>query len=128
MSKRKKTPRHNAPAPAGAQTDPDASVPPQDALDALRVKLRRRAEAGVQLGHREWDGWPVTVQNIWLQEVERVHRLRAALNAQAIASALGAGQLVEDMVYEELPDGAQAEMLQQRAQDEMVARMGGRLT
>jgi hypothetical protein len=123
MSRTRKTPRQNAPRPAGAQTDATTAVLPQDALEALRVKLRRRAEAGVQLGHKEWESWPTIVQNIWLEELDRIRRWEIAVLAKAVVSELSGGQLAEDMVYEDLPDETQADILQRRAMDASIARM-----
>jgi hypothetical protein len=123
MSRRSKTARQNTPPPAGAQSEATPGTLPQDAIDAVRVKLRRRAEAGATLGHKEWEGWPVLVQNIWLEELDRIRRWQIALLAKAVVSELAGGHLAEDMVYEDLPDEAQADILQRRAQDDTIARM-----
>jgi hypothetical protein len=93
------------------------------ALDALRLLLRRRIEAGVQLGHREWESWGTVVQNIYLQESDRVRRWQMALISKAVVSELTMSHLTEDMVYEDLPDEHQADIMQRRAQDETISRM-----
>lgn len=102
-----------------------------ETIDALRLEMRRRAEAGVPVGPREWESWGVAVQNIWLQEKARVRELEIALLARIVASDVAMAltgtrsSLADEVVYDELRDDQQAEVLQQRAQDETIARMAG---
>lgn len=85
-------------------------------------------EAGAYVSFDTFDSWPAVAQDVWLEERERIDRLRIALLARTIADEMRGGELAEDMVWETLDEKAQAGILEkrtaiQRHQDEMLRRM-----
>lgn len=81
----------------------------------LRAYYRRMNEGGVVLSMDEWHDLGVVGQNIWLQERERVQRMHVALLSHTIADAIAGGDLPTDMVWEELPENVQSNVLKMRA-------------
>lgn len=83
-------------------------------------------EGGVTLSQDEWHDLEVVGQNIWLEERERVQRIYIAQLAHTIADAIKGGELATDMVFEELPEGVQGNVLKMRAfQAATLARLSG---
>lgn len=99
-----------------ASVSPKASEDLEHEVTELRNEFARLAEAGVSVPYEIWNSWETVIQNLWLEERQTVEHKRIALLARTLTEDLQGGTLAEDMVWEDLPESARDELMQERVE------------